>query len=722
MRDAPLVVTVDGQGVAALLWQGTMPVFSEAGIAAFAAAVERVAADAAIVGAIVGAIGAGSAGGFPVGAEPARVLALIDRPPDEVFALLRAAMAAFRRLETCGKPIVAAIGGDALGGGFELALACHARLVADDPAIRLGLPEAAVGLMPGFGGTQRLPRLIDYQTALRDMVKGRTWSPRDALALGAVDELTAPGALFARARDRVLGAVGNGAVGAGAVGNKAAATQPWDRKGFVSPAAEPRFAGVFTEFNAAETRATWGNRPAERMIAEAVYHGLQMPIDPGLRLEARRFVELLRLPETRAMLRTSIAVQAARRLERRPKGVPTVRFGRIGVVGGGVMGGGIAYQAAQAGLSVVLLEVDAAAAARGLGYSARLLDRAMRAGRESDAGRARHLARITPTTDYAALADCDLVIEAVFEDADLKHAVLARAEAAMAEDAILASNTSTIPIGQLARPLRRRDRLLGLHFFSPVERMQLVEIIAGPETSRATLAAGFDLAQALGKTPIAVNDGRGFFTTRVVIGYVLDGMALVAEGVAPALVENAGRRAGMPMGPLRLGDMIGLDLIERIEAQTEADLGAGYAAHPGRAVGQALIGAGRPGETRRQAGFYDHAGAAPRLWPGLAERFPPAPVQPSVETVADRLMFGQAIETLRCFDDGVLASAADADVASVLGWGFAPQTGGVASYVDAIGPQRLLDYCRAAETAIGRRFAAPETLRTLVRSRRPLRG
>ncbi|MBB5223096.1 3-hydroxyacyl-CoA dehydrogenase/enoyl-CoA hydratase/3-hydroxybutyryl-CoA epimerase [Amaricoccus macauensis] len=710
MSGEPVSLTVESDGVATLLWepQGPMNVFSEAALASFDAAVGRIASDPVIVGAIV----ASSGRAFHAGADLDFVMELFDRSPQQVWAFLEAVMTSFRRLETCGKPVVAAINGHALGGGFEMALACHGRVVADDPAIRLGLPESAIGLMPGFGGTQRLPRLIEYRSAVRDMVKGRTWSPRDALALGAVDEVVAPDALRETARKRVLERLGN----------KTGATQPWDRRGTISPAADPGFAGFFTEFNAAQTRANWGNRPAERLVAEAVYHGLQMPIDPALRLEARRFVELSRIPATRAVLRTSFfAVKDARALRRRPVTPPVVIFRKIGVIGGGLMGGGIAYQAAKAGLSVVLIEIDAAAAARGVGYSERLLDRAVDQGSATEADRADHLARITPTTDYAALADCDLVIEAVHENADLKHRILAQAEAVMRPDAILASNTSTIPIGQLARPLRRKDRLLGLHFFSPVERMALLEIIDGPETSETTLAAGFDLAKVLGKTPVAVNDGRGFFTSRVVVGYILEGMALLGEGVAAPLVESAGRRAGMPMGPLRLGDMIGLDIIEQIEAQTEADLGAACLPNPGRKVGQTLIGHDRPGEKRRGAGFYDHADDGPRLWHGLADLFPPASKQPDIDAVAERLMFRQAVETLCCFDDGVLASAADADVASVLGWGFAPHTGGVASYIDQIGSQRLLDYCRAAEMTIGPRFAVPKKLEELARSGIPLR-
>lgn len=690
-------LTTDADGIATLTWRmpdGSPNVLSEAALAELAARVDRIAADAAIRGVVVASSGAM----FCAGADLRMIAGFFDNPPEAVWAALAPGMRALRRLETCGKPVVAAIGGHALGGGFELALACHARIVADVPGLKLGLPEAGIGLIPGLGGTQRLPRISDWQRATQDMIRGATWPAAEALARGIVTAVVPAAELMERARAWIVANPG--------------AQQPWDAKGWQSPAAQPGFEAFFTGLNAGIARATWGNLPAQGAVAAAVYHGLQMPIEPALRRELRAFVAITRDPSARAMVRTNFfSMKDARAGKARPAAAPTP-LRRIGVIGGGLMGGGIAFQAARAGLDVVVLDVDQAAAERGRAYSARLLDRAIARGQGTAAEKDRHLSRIRPATDYAALADCDLVIEAVFEDAGVKHDVLSRAEAAMRPDAVLASNTSTIPIGQLAGALARPDRFLGLHFFSPVEKMALLEIIRGAATSDATLAAGFDLAKAMGKTPIAVRDGRAFFTTRVVVGYMLEGMALLAEGVAPALIENAGRGAGMPMGPLRLTDMVNLDLIERIEAQTEADLGPAYVPNPGRPVGQALLARGRKGE-KAGAGFHDYGGEGPVLWPGLGDLFPAAAVQPAPAAVAERLMFRQAAETLRCFDDGVLSSAADADVGSVLGWGFAPQTGGVAGYIDRVGAARLLAWCEEAAARLGPRFAPADRLRAL---------
>lgn len=696
-----LSLSVDKDGVATILWSaqdGEPNVFSEDAIAAFDKAVEAVAADDAIKGVIVASAGEM----FHAGADLKLITAFFERTPEQLWPLMSSAMEMFRKLESCGKPVVAAINGHALGGGFEMALACHARIIADNPRIKLGLPEASIGLMPGFGGTQRLARMGDFKAATRDMIKGKTWSPKEALSAGFVTEIVPAAELMGRARKWVLGNPG--------------ALQPWAKKDYVSPALQPGFENFFTGLSAGIARSTWNNFPAERLIAEAVYHGLQMPIEPALRFELRRFIEITREPAAQAMVRTNFfSMKDARSGKRRPKAPAERNFSKIGVIGGGLMGGGIACQAAKSGLSVTLVEVDQAAAERGLHYSERLLDRAIKRGHATQEEKARHLARILPTTDYSLLGDCDLVIEAVFEDAELKYQVLQKAEIAMRPGAVLASNTSTIPIGQLADALSRKDCLLGLHFFSPVEKMALVEIISGAHTSEETLAAGFDLAKLLGKIPVSVRDGRGFFTTRVVVGYMQEGAALLAEGVAPALIENAGRMAGMPMGPLRLTDMVHVDLIEKIEAQTQVDLGVDYVAHPGRRVGLALLAQGRTGE-RAGAGFYDHGAQGPQLWPGLTDLFPPAAVQPAIETVAERLMFRQLAETLRCFDDGVLNSAADADVGSVLGWGFAPHTGGVASYIDHIGAERLLAYCIEAERQLGPRFAPARTLRELAQT------
>lgn len=699
--DSILTLSVDDAGVATILWDlqnAPMNVFTQTGIDAFAQAVERVRDDGAIKGVVI----ASGKRAFHAGADLKMVRGLFTRSPEELWAFITKPMEMLYRLESCGKPVAAAIGGHALGGGFEMALAAHARFVADDARIKLGLPEAAIGLMPGFGGTQRLTRLMDYRQATRDMLKGRTYTPRQAAHHRLVTGLVPADRLIEAARDWVL--------------SNPDAAQPWKVEGYVSPPNDGMFESFFADLNSTIAKETWGHSPAERLIADAVYHGLQLAIEPALRLEGRRFVELIGEPSAAAVVRTKFfAIREARALDRRPIGPVPTDFQRIGIVGSGLMGAGIAYTTALSGLNVALIDIDQAAAEAGKTYAMRLLDKDIARDRTTEARKVEVLRRINATTDYTALAECDLVIEAVFEDAALKRKVLAAAEAAMRENAVLASNTSTIPIGQLAEALERPAQFLGLHFFSPVEKMPLLEIISGAATRPETLALGFDIAKQLGKVPIAVNDGRAFYTTRVVTGYMMEGMALLAEGVAPALIENAGRRAGMPMGPLRLSDMVNIDLIESIEAQTERDLGVAYPAHPGRPVAQAMLQAGRLGEKTR-AGFYIYDSDAPRLWDGLGIAFPQASEQPAGADIVDRLLFRQAAEALRCFDDGVVQDARDADLGSVLGWGFAPHTGGIASFIDQCGARAVLRYCEAAERRLGARFAPSQKLRDLVKS------
>lgn len=688
-------VTLDDDGIATVLWDvegEPMNVFSERAIDAFSGLVQEIGRSDEITGVVI----ASAKTAFHAGADLKMVKSLFVRNAEDLWALMSKVASTFYALETCGKPVAAAIEGHALGGGFEMALACHARFAAKGAKGKIGLPEAAIGLMPGFGGTQRVARLMDFRRAIKDMIRGATYSADEAHALGLITDLAEPGEVIACAKAWIR--------------SQDAALQPWMEKGYKLPSDAADFESFFSTLNARIAKQTWGNLPAQRLIADAVYHGLQMPIEPALRLEIRKFVELIRDPSAEAMVQTNFfAMKDARGLDRRPADMPACMFHHIGVIGAGLMGAGIAYAASMAGISVTLIDVDQAAAEKGKGYSDRLLTKDVQRGRISDGARADVLDRITATTDYATLSGCDLVVEAVFENAELKTKILRAAEAAMKPSGILASNTSTIPIAQLAGALDRPDQFLGLHFFSPVEKMPLLEIVIGAQTSQETLAAGFDIAKALGKIPIAVNDGRAFYTTRVVTGYMLEGLALLGEGVAAPLIENAGRSAGMPMGPLRLTDMINIDLIEKIEAQAEADLGTCYVAHPGRVVAQKLIDAGRLGE-KTKAGFYDYDAEAPHLWHDLKGFFPVAAERPAFEYVENRLMYRQANEALRCFDDGVLSDARDADLGSVLGWGFASHTGGIARYIDNIGANKILAFCLEAEKTVGERFTPARKL------------
>ncbi len=683
-------------GIATLVWNVAgqpMNVFDEAATLAFLDAVERLLADPAITGVVI----ASERPEFHVGADIKLLQTLFDAPAADVHRNVTRVTAALRAIETSGKTFVAAINGHALGGGLEMALACHARIVSDAPGLKLGLPEVKLGLIPGFGGTQRLARLIGGIEALRLIGEGRTLTAQKAFAAGLVQEILPATDLMRAARDWIAA--------------HPAARQPWDAKGYRVPGGAVQSANGVQMFAGASgnlRKATFGNYPAPPAAADCIYHGLQLPFDQGQRRETRTFVGQVKGSVARAMAATLFqGLNAANALEGRPAGHPRRDFGRIGIVGAGLMGAGIAYAAARRGVRVVLVDRDHDTAARGVGYSERLCSKTVARGGMDAADAAALLARIQAADDVDALANCDAVIEAVFEDAALKADILARVEAVVRQDTLIASNTSTLPITGLAAALKRPERFLGLHFFSPVEKMPLLEVISGAETQPATLAAAFDLAKVLRKTPIAVNDGRAFFTTRVVSSYITEGMAMAMEGVRPALIENAGRAAGMPMGPLRLADMVALDLAIRISDQASADLGESYHEHPGLAAARRLAALGRVGE-KSKAGFYDYDGQAASLWPGLGDTFPVASGQPAGDEVQRRLLFVQAAETLRCFEERVIERPGDADIASILGWGFPPFTGGVASWMRHQGAAALQVESRTLAARHGARFAIPD--------------
>ncbi len=694
-------VELDENGVAVLTWDakdGAVNVFSESAIEAFRQAVQQLVGDDEVKGVVI----ASAKSVFHVGADLAMAQALGTQSVEVLFSTISGINAVFRAMETGGKPFVAAINGHSLGGGFEMAMACHARFLSDNAKIEMGLPESKLGLMPGFGGTQRLPRLIALDKALPMMLTGHSLRPKQALELGLVTAIVADAELVSKAKAWALANAG--------------AQQPWDRKGFTLPSGSVQSPQNFQFFIGASAQArktTGGHYPAIPAILEAVYHGLQIPIDPAIRIETRRFIRIAHSPVSRAMIRTLFfGLNDSNRLARKPAGFESRVISKVGIVGTGLMGAGIAYQAARNGLEVVTLDINPDAASKGVAYSARLLEKQLSRGRTSQSKIDAHLALIKPTVDYADLAECDFVIEAVFESKEIKEKVLRAVCNTIRPDAIIASNTSTIPISELAHYVDNPTRLIGLHFFSPVEKMPLVEIISGNKTATATLAAAFDLCKLLGKTPIDVNDGRAFFTTRVVSSYIMEGMALVAEGVAPVLIENAGLQLGMPMGPLRLADMVNLDLAVKIDDQSRDDLGEDYVDHPGILVARRLAELGRLGK-KVQAGFYDHADGQSRLWHGLVFEFPVSEIQPNVVQVKDRLMIIQMIETLRCFDSKVLKSPEDADIGSIFGWGFPPFTGGIASHIDEIGPAHLLQQSQRFAVTNGSRFAPPDTLRKM---------
>jgi len=613
-----------------------------------------------------------------------------------------------RRLEHVGRPVVAAINGTCLGGAFELALACHGRIVADDDAIKLGLPEVRVGLMAGAGGSQRVARLVNPQDALQMLLKGDQLSPARAKALGLVDRVVPANALMAVARAWLK--------------DSPPKVQPWDVDGFRLPGGKiysPAGFNLFPAATALYRRETHDNYPAVRNTLKAFVEGLQVPFDAALRIEQRYFVNVLQSREAAAMIRSLfISMRELNKLARRPAAVAARPLARLAIIGAGFMGAGIAGVSARAGIAVTLLDRDEDGAAKGrasveAGYAKQVSRRRMSA---ADAEAA--LARITAGADFAALAGADLVVEAVFEDRAIKEDVIRRAEAVLAGDTILGSNTSTLPITSLAKASTRPRNFVGIHFFSPVDRMRLVEVIVGRRTGEEALARALDFVRQIGKTPIVVNDARGFYTSRVVETYIGEGQRMLVEGVPAAMIENAGRMAGMPVGPLALADEVALDLTLRIMDATRADLGADAVPEAEYAlVEEMVVRRGRLGR-KNGKGFYDYP-ANPRekkrLWPGLAELFPPVADPDALDfgALKQRLLIVQALEAARCFAEGVVTDVREADVGSILGFGFPPFTGGTLSYIDGIGAAAFVATCRRLARKHGPRFRPNRLLRDL---------
>jgi len=617
--------------------------------------------------------------------------------PEEPFEAANAMKAVLRQLELQGKPVVAAINGHALGGGLEIALACHARIVLADPRLKIGQPEVKLGLLPGGGGTVRLPRLVGIQQALQIMGEGHDLSPDKALAMGLITAT-------AKDRDELMAQAR-----AWIVANPKA-KQPWDQPKFRMPGGDSRAPAIAQLFSVAPSVASaksWGNYPAIQHIMSSVFEGGLMDFDSACTVESRYFAACAMSPASKNIIHTLwYQLNAIKKGASRPKGFAPSPVRKLGILGAGMMGAGIAYVSAKAGIDVVLLDATPEAAERGKAYSQGLLDKAVKRGRGTADQRDALLAKITPTTRYEALQGCDLVIEAVFEDRAVKAGVTKQAEAQMPASAVFASNTSTLPITGLAQASARPAQFIGLHFFSPVDKMPLVEIIVGRHTDDATLARGFDFVLQIGKTPIVVNDSRGFYTSRVFGTYVMEGLAMLAEGVHPRSIEVAGQQAGMPMPPLALQDEVSLSLGLHVADQTKQDLaaeGKPYTEHPGMAVVRQLCGLGRLGKKVGQ-GFYDWTDEGKRLWPGLAKLYPVAATQPPQMELIDRLMFAQANEAARCHEEKVLRSVADANVGSIFGWGFAPFHGGALQFINAMGAAAFVKRSRELAARHGPRF------------------
>jgi 3-hydroxyacyl-CoA dehydrogenase/enoyl-CoA hydratase/3-hydroxybutyryl-CoA epimerase len=695
---------VDSDGICLLTMDEagkTMNSMGPALNAALVQCVERAAADSAVKGVILTSGKAAFMAGADLN-EFNRGFDFTGLTKGEIAEKMQSLSKFLRKLEQCGKPFACAINGTALGAGFELALACHYRVSADDPKILLGLPESNVGLLPGAGGTQRLIRLIGVQAGAPLLLQGTMLSPAAALQAGIIHRVVPAAGLLAEAKRWLL-----------EVGER---VQPWDKKGFVLPGGASSLDTSFRNFFAGSIsmiRAnSYGNYPAPQLIASAVFEGAQLPMDTALRVEAKYFVQLVLGSVSRNLIRTMFVNKGkAERLEQRPDVTPKVKYTRIAVIGAGTMGAGIAYSAARARINVVLIDLDQAAADQGKAYAERKLAREIEKGRTTREKADEILACIQPTTDYAQLADVQLAIETVFEDRKVKSQVLAEIASCLPAAAILASNTSAMPITGLAEFTPQPSQFIGLHFFSPADRMPVVEIIRGRRTDDATLAKALDFVQAIRKTPITVNDSPGFFTSRFIGSFVAESLAMVTQGVKPALVENAARMLGMPMGALTVCDSIGLDISyhaglqqARDAGKTDPDLGI---------VGKLVVQHGRHGQ-KNSKGFFDYLeNGEKRLWPGLAELVPTLATQPNVNEVKARILYAQLAEGARCFAEGVLADVIDGDLGATLGVGFPAYLGGPFAAIDTIGVAEVVKECDRLAGLYGDQFKAPQLLRDM---------
>ena len=622
----------------------------------------------------------------------------------EISNYVRRVKRAMRRLELLGLPVAAAINGAALGGGLELALCCHHRVALDAPGTKVGLPEVGLGLLPGGGGVTRVVRMLGLQDALdKVLMSGRQYAAKDALALGLLDELASDrDELVSKAKAWVLA--------------NPEAKQPWEQEGWRMPGgapstSRPTMPGL-PALTAQLARRTKGAPAlAQRNLLAAAVEGAALPLDAALEVESSYCVELICGQESSNIIQAMFfdMLSITRGLSR-PEGLPTWSASKVVVLGAGMMGAGIAYSCARAGMDVVLTDTTLEAAWQGKDYTEKAMAKA------TEGERAEVLARITPTADLdEALSGADLVIEAVFEDPQVKKQLLAEVERLVAGDALLASNTSTLPISDLAGGVTRPEDFVGLHFFSPVDKMSLVEVVVGEKTSDAALARAFDVVRQLKKTPIVVNDSRGFFTSRVIIRFVLEAVAMVAEGVSPASIEQAGLQAGYPTGPLALLDELALPLLLKIRDETAAAAraqGAEPDEHPAYAALEVLVNQlGRHGRAAGR-GFYEYVdGARGGLWPGLGELFPPAAVQPPFEDLKERMLFSESLDAVRCLDEGVLRSTADANVGSILGIGFPQWTGGVLRFIDQYGLAAFVGRSDELSARYGARFEPPASLR-----------
>ncbi len=706
-------VETDADGIALVTWDmpdRSMNVFTEEAMDELEKIVDQVAGDAAIKGAVITSGKDSFSGGADLNMLK-RMLGIFHaeraKDPDKAIEMLFAGAGRmgwlWRKLETSGKPWVSAINGTCMGGAFELSLACHGRVASDSDKVKMALPEVKVGIFPGAGGTQRVPRLANTQDALQMLTTGQTLTPKRAKQMGLIHEIAAPEKLIETAKAMITSGL--------------KPVQPWDVKGFKIPGGpvySAAGANLWPPAIAISRRETYGNYPAVTAILKCVYEGLLVPFETGLRIEQRYFTEIMQTTEAAMMIRSLfVSLQELNKGARRPQGIAATKFNRIGVIGAGFMGAGIAYVTAKAGIPVVLLDRDMPSAEKGKAHSDSLISAAIAKGRAKPEQKEKLLSLITPSDDYASLDGCDLVVEAVFEDSEVKKAATQKAEAALKSSAILASNTSTIPITSLAKNSGRPKNFIGIHFFSPVDKMMLVEIILGKQSGDEALAVAMDYVRAIGKTPIVVNDTRGFYVNRCVLRYMAEAFRMLIEGVPAPMIENAARLAGMPVGPLALTDETAIDLAQKIMRQTRRDLGE-------KAVDPAQMGLidtmvdmhGRFGR-KNGKGFYDYPAkpAKKKLWPGLKDLYPQKAAETvDVEELKQRFLVTIALEAARVMEEGIVSDPREADVGSILAFGFAPYTGGTLSYIDGMGARNFVALSKKLRKKFGDQFKAPKLL------------
>ena len=646
---------------------------------------------------------------FMAGGDLKGMITIGPENAGEAFAMVENVKRDLRTLETLGKPVVAAINGAALGGGLEIALACHRRIAADVRGSQIGLPEVSLGLLPGGGGVTRTVRMLGIQNAFVSVLsQGTRFKPAQAKEIGLIDEVLPTIEELVPAAKAWIKA------------NPEAHTQPWDAKGYKMPGgtpASPALAAILPSFPALLRKQLKGApMPAPRAILSAAVEGAQVDFDTASRIESRYFTELVTGHVAKNMIQAFFFdMQAINAGGSRPDGIGKTPITKIGVLGAGMMGAGIAYVSAKAGFDVVLKDVTIEAANKGKAYSEKIEAKALERGKTTEEKSKALLAKITPTADAKDFAGVDFVIEAVFESQELKHKVFGEIEDIVEPNAVLGSNTSTLPITGLATGVKRQEDFIGIHFFSPVDKMPLVEIIKGEKTSDDVLARVFDYTLAIGKTPIVVNDSRGFYTSRVIGTFINEALAMLGEGVEPASIEHAGTQAGYPAPPLQLSDELNMELMHKIAVASRKgieDAGGKYEPHPAEAVVEKMIEAGRPSRLSG-AGFYSYEdGKRTMLWPGLRETFSSGSSTPPLQDMIDRMLFAEALETQKCFDEGVITTTADANIGSIMGIGFPPWTGGAAQYITGYPGGKAAFVARAKELAAryGDRFNPPASL------------